>query len=89
MDIDQVVLLGRMVLQEVVILSAPVLCIAVLVSLVVNVAQVLTSIQDTTIGTVSRLLATGAALFFAMPWMWRHLSMMTYRTFSDFHRYIK
>lgn len=44
MDIDQVVLLGRLVLQEVVILAGPILIVAILVSLIVNVAQVLTSI---------------------------------------------
>jgi len=89
MDIDQVVLLGRMVLQEVIILAGPILVVAILVSLIVNVAQVLTSIQDQTIATVSRLLATGAAIFFAMPWMWRHLSTMTLRMLSDFHGYLK
>lgn len=89
MNIDQVVLLGRMVLQEVVILAGPILFVAVLVSLIVSVAQVLTSIQDVTIATVSRLLATGAAMFFAMPWMWRHLTATTIRMFSDFHRYLK
>ncbi len=89
MDVDQVVLLGRLVLQEVIILSGPVLLVAVVVSLIINVAQVLTSIQDATIATVSRLLATGAALFFAMPWMWRHLSTMTLRMLSDFHGYLK
>ena len=34
MDVDQVVLLGRMTLQEVVILAGPILAIAIVVSLV-------------------------------------------------------
>jgi flagellar biosynthetic protein FliQ len=89
MDVDQVVLLGRTVLQEVIILAGPILAVAIFVSLVVNIVQVLTSIQDQTIATVSRLLATGAAMFFSMPWMWRHLSAMTVRMFSDFHGYLK
>ena len=38
MDIDQVVLLGRMMLQEVIILAGPILAVAIVVSLVVNVA---------------------------------------------------
>jgi flagellar biosynthesis protein FliQ len=89
MDVDQVVLLGRTVLQEVIILAGPILAVAIVVSLFINVVQVLTSIQDQTIATVSRLLATGAAMFFSMPWMWRHLSAMTIRMFSDFHGYLK
>jgi len=71
MDVDQVVLLGRMVLQEVVILAGPCLAVAILVSLSVNIAQVLTSLQDMTVSTVARLIATGSALFVLMPWMWR------------------
>jgi flagellar biosynthetic protein FliQ len=63
--------------------------VAIVVSLVVNVAQVLTSLQDTTISTVMRLVATGAALFIAMPWMWRHLAHFTISMLSDFHTYIQ
>jgi flagellar biosynthetic protein FliQ len=87
MDVDQVVLLGRMMLQEVMILVGPILAVAICVSLGVNIIQVLTSLQDTTVSTVSRLLATGAALFFMMPWMWRHLVLYTLGIFSDFGRY--
>jgi flagellar biosynthetic protein FliQ len=89
MDVDQVVLLGRMMLQEVIILAGPVLGVAIVVSLLVNVAQVLTSLQDTTISSVTRLLATGGALFFTMPWMWRQLSHFTINMFSDFHIYLQ
>jgi flagellar biosynthetic protein FliQ len=89
MDIDQVVLLGRMMLQEVIILAGPILTVAIVVSLVVNIVQVLTSLQDTTVSMVARLVATGSALFVSMPWMWRHLANFTLSTFSDFHEYLK
>jgi flagellar biosynthesis protein FliQ len=89
MEIDQVVLLGRMMLQEVIILAGPILAVAIVISLAVNIAQVLTSLQDTTVSTVARLFATGAALFLAMPWMWRHLANFTLSTFSDFHEYLR
>ena len=76
-------------LQEVMILVGPILAVAIFVSLGVNVVQVLTSLQDTTVSTVSRLLATGGALFFMMPWMWRHLVLYTLNLFSDFSGYLK
>ena len=85
MNIDQVVLLGRLMLQEVAILMLPVLLSAVIVSLVVNIIQVLTSLQDQTLSQVPRLLVTGAALFFTMPWMWRHLAHYTVNLLTDFH----
>jgi flagellar biosynthesis protein FliQ len=89
MGVDQVVYLGRMILTETVLLAGPILGVAILVSLVVNVAQVLTSLQDTTISTVARLVATGGALFIAMPWMWRHLAQFTFSMLSDFHTYLQ
>ena len=89
MDIDQVVLLGRMMLEEVIILAGPILAVAICISLVVNIAQVLTSLQDTTVSMVARLVATGGALFVCMPWMWRHLANFTLSTFSDFHEYLR
>jgi flagellar biosynthetic protein FliQ len=89
MNVDQVVLLGRAMLQEVMILVSPILAVAITVSLAVNVIQVLTSLQDTTVSTVARLLATGGALFIMMPWMWRHLAHYTFAMFSDFSGYLQ
>jgi flagellar biosynthetic protein FliQ len=85
MGVDEVVLLGRLMLQEVVILIAPILAIAIIVSLLVNILQVLTSLQDQTLSSVPRLMATGTALFLMMPWMWRHLAHYTIGILSDFH----
>ncbi len=84
MGTDQVVELGRLMLQEVALLIAPVLAVTVIVSLLVNIVQVLTSLQDQTLAAVPRLLATGLALFLLMPWMWRHLAHYTVSTLSNF-----
>jgi len=89
MNSDQVVFLGRLILNEVLLLAGPVLLVAVVVSLVVNIFQVLTSLQDPTISSVARLLATGGALFVGMPWMWRHLSQFTFAILSDFRVYLQ
>jgi flagellar biosynthetic protein FliQ len=89
MGTDAVVAMGRTMLMEVIILTAPILLVAIAVSLVVNVVQVLTSLQDQTLSTVPRLLATGSALFILMPWMWRHLITYTVQLFSDFHKVLE
>jgi flagellar biosynthesis protein FliQ len=89
MGIDQVVLLVRLMLQEVILLVGPILAIAILASLAINVLQVLTSLQDQTLSHVPRLLVTGAAIFLMMPWMWRHLAQYTTNLLSDFHRILE
>ncbi len=89
MGTDAVVTLGRLMLEEVMLLTAPILLVAICVSLIVNIIQVLTSLQDQTLSTVPRLLATGTTLFILMPWMWRHLSSYTTLLFSDFHKVLQ
>lgn len=85
MGIDPVVAIGRAMLMQVVILTAPLLLAAVAISFVINILQVLTSLQDQTLSSVPRLLAIGSAIFFLMPWMLRHLAHYTVTILSDFH----
>lgn len=89
MGVDPVVSIIRLMLAQVVLLTAPILVISLIVSLVVSLVQVLTSLQDQTLSIIPRLLATGAALFVLMPWMWRHLATYTAGVFSDFHRLLQ
>ncbi len=87
METAQIVELTRSVLMEVGLLAAPILGAAILVSLLINIVQVLTSLQETTISTVPRLFASAAALFFLLPWMLRHLNQYTIHMFSDLGRF--
>ncbi len=89
MGVDEIVLLARLMLQEVVILIVPILAAALVVSLTVNVLQVLTSLQDQTLAHVPRLLVTGGTIFLLMPWMWRHLGRYTINLLTDFHKVLQ
>jgi len=71
------------------LMGAPLMLIAVLVSLLVNVAQVLTSLQDQTLSTVPRLAAMAAAILFLFPWMLRKLMFFTIGMWSDFHPFVR
>ncbi|MFY9675607.1 MAG: flagellar biosynthetic protein FliQ [Terriglobales bacterium] len=84
-----VVDLGRMTMKEVFLIAAPILALAVTVSLIINIFQVLTSLQETTISAVPRLLSVGTAVFVLMPWMLKQLCHFTLQLLSDFHPYIR
>jgi len=89
MPIEQIVGLAQRSMTEVLILAGPILAIAIVVSLLVNVVQVLTSLQDMTISTVPRLLAAATGLFLLMPWMWRQMGAFTTQVMSDFTVYLR
>jgi len=89
MPVQQVVDLGRLTMREVFLLASPILAIALIVSLLVSIVQVLTSLQEMTISAVPRLLAVGTMVFLLMPWMWRQACQFTVQLFSDFHPYIR
>jgi flagellar biosynthetic protein FliQ len=84
MPLEQVIQLGRDSLQCAVLAALPLLAVVVAVSVVINIAQVLTSIQDQTVSTVPRLLATAASAFLLLPWLLRHLAAFTTHLLSDF-----
>lgn len=89
METEQVVALARNTLEIALLLGAPLLVIATIVSLLVNVGQVLTSLQDSTISTVPRLAAVAAAAVLFLPWMLRKLMLFTVGLWSDFHPFLR
>jgi flagellar biosynthesis protein FliQ len=89
METAQTITLLRSTLEIAFFLAAPLLLIATAVSLVVNVAQVLTSLQDQTISQVPRLTAMAVASLLLMPWMLRKLVVFTIGMWSDFHSLVR
>lgn len=85
---EMVISLGRQTLQTTLLIGAPLLVIVTVVSLLINIGQVLTSLQDITISTVPRLAVVGVTAFLLMPWMLRRLVMFTLQLFSDFRQFV-
>ncbi|HTZ82414.1 MAG TPA: flagellar biosynthetic protein FliQ [Candidatus Acidoferrales bacterium] len=89
MGSEYVVDIMRRTIETALWMGAPLLIIATIVSLLINVAQVLTSLQETTVSTVPRLFAVAAATLLLMPWMARRLSIFTLQLFSDFKPFLR
>jgi flagellar biosynthetic protein FliQ len=88
MPLDVVVQLGRETLLIALLLATPILAVATVVSLLINVAQVMTSIQEHTVATVPRIAVVALTTFVTLPWMLRKLMSFTVQMFADFHRYL-
>ena len=86
MTTEYIVQLSRETLLITLWLAAPILLAATLVSLLISIAQVMTSIQEHTVATVPRLAVVAAATLALMPWMLRKLEGFTVQLLADFHR---
>jgi flagellar biosynthetic protein FliQ len=84
MGADDVVQIMRNTLETALWMVAPLLAVATVVGLLINVVQVLTSLQETTISTVPRLFAVAGAALLLMPWMTHRMAAFTLQLFSDF-----
>ena len=88
MTSEIVVQLARETLMTALLLATPILAVATVVSLLINIAQVMTSIQEHTVATVPRLAVVAIATFVMLPWMLRKLMSFTLHLFADFHRFL-
>jgi flagellar biosynthetic protein FliQ len=85
---DQTVEIMRRVLIEAMMLSAPLLVTAAVVSLAVSLVQTLTSVQEQTLTAVPRLVVVFVVTIAVLPWMVHRLVNFTLHLFTGFHKYL-
>ncbi len=85
---DMVAELLRQLMKESMILAAPVLIAAALLSFVLSLVQTLTSLQEQSLTSVPRLAAVGIILLVGMPWFLTRMATYTRVLLSDLHRYL-
>jgi len=85
---DLVAELMRQLMKEAMILSAPILISAALLSFLLSLVQTLTSLQEQSLTSVPRLAAIAMILLVAMPWFLERMATYTRVLLGDFHRYL-
>jgi flagellar biosynthetic protein FliQ len=85
---DQTVEMMRKVLMEAMMLSAPLLVTACLVSLLVSLVQTLTSVQEQTLTAVPRLVVVFGVTMTILPWLVHRLVNFTLHMLTGFHKYL-
>ena len=85
---DMVAELLRQLLRESLILVAPVLVLAALLSFALSLLQTLTSLQEQSLTSVPRLAAIAMILLVGMPWFLERLATYTRLLLGDFRRYL-
>ena len=85
---DLVAELLRQLMKEALILAAPVLIAAALLSFLLSLIQTLTSLQEQSLTSVPRLAAIAAILLVGMPWFLGRMAAYTRMLLVDLHRYL-
>ncbi len=83
MSLGQVLDIGRDALWQALLMSAPLLGVALLVGLLVSLIQAVTSIQEQTLSFVPKLFAVGGAFLFLLSWMMRSMIGYTMELFRS------
>ncbi len=74
MSPESVVTFGRQALEMMLVVSAPLLLVALVVGLAVSLVQAVTQINESTLSFLPKLVAIAATLVILGPWM---LTMLT------------
>jgi flagellar biosynthetic protein FliQ len=85
---DMVAELLCQMMKEAMILAAPLLIAAALLSFLLSLVQTLTSLQEQSLTSVPRLGAIGVILLVGMPWFLSQLETYTRLMMTDFHRFL-
>ena len=86
---DQVAEILRGLLREALIVAAPILVAAALLSFLLSLIQTLTSLQEQSLTAVPRLFAVVAIMGAGMPWFLHRVGHYTVLLYSDMTRYIR
>lgn len=86
---EAVVQLFRQALLTAALICAPLLLLAFVVGIVINLIQIVTSLQDSAFSTIPRLVAFLLGFLVLLPWMTSRLVSYTIVLFGDFARHAK
>jgi len=83
-----VIALAKHALETVLLVSAPMLGAGLVVGIIISIIQIVTSIHDTALAFVPRIVVTFIVFLIVFPWMIRTMVNYTAVLFSSFEPYI-
>jgi len=89
MSQDMILKLAKDTLQLTLMVSGPMLLVALVVGIVVSIAQVVTSIQDMTLSFVPRVIAVFLTFLFAFPWIMNTMLAFTAQLYGHLDRFAR
>ena len=86
---DLVLRLAKQTLETVLLVSAPMLGAGLIVGLIISIIQVVTSIHDSALAFVPRIIVTFVVFLIVFPWMMNMMMSYTQTLLGNFQSYIR
>jgi flagellar biosynthesis protein FliQ len=84
-----VIRLAAQTLQTALMVSAPMLGVGLIVGIVISIVQIVTSIHDTALAFVPRIVVTFVTFLAVFPWMMKTMVSFTQMLLSSFDAYTR
>ena len=89
MSEDLVLRLAKQTLETVLLVSAPMLGAGLVVGIIISIVQIVTSIHDTALAFVPRIVVTFVIFLVVFPWMMGTMVSYTHMLLSSFDSYVR
>jgi len=89
MSQEMILKLAKDTLQITLMISGPMLVVALVVGILVSIAQVVTSIQDMTLSFVPRVIAVFLTFLIVFPWVMSTLLAFTAQLYGHLERFAR
>ncbi len=86
---EMILRLAKQTLETVLLVSAPMLGAGLVVGVLISVVQIVTSIHDTALAFVPRIVVTFVIFLIVFPWMMTTMVSYTHTLLASFQPYLR
>ena len=83
MNNDLILYVGKRMMETALLVSAPVLIVAIVIGLITSILQAITSVRDMTMGMVLKLVGVGVTILLFGNWMLQIAQTFTVEIFQQ------
>ena len=89
MSEEMILRLAKQTLETVLLVSAPMLGAGLIVGIIISILQIITSIHDTALAFVPRIVVTFVVFLIVFPWMMGTMVSYTHTLLGSFEPYLR
>jgi flagellar biosynthetic protein FliQ len=89
MSEEMILRLAKQTLETVLLVSAPMLGAGLIVGILISIVQIITSISDTALAFVPRIVVTFVVFLIVFPWMMGTMVSYTHTLLGSFEPYLR